>query len=439
MPFHERPKRWAVLVVHRRAGKTVSAINDLIKGALTCPHPSPRFAYVAPTYSQAKDVAWGYLKRYTEPIAGRVVSEGELHVTMSGDRRVRLYGADNYDRMRGIYLDGCVVDEPADMAPEAWTDVISPALSDRRGWCVWIGTPKGRDAFYRLWRDAASDPNWFTMLLPASQSGVLPPEELKDAKHRMRSSKGAYEREYECSFDTPVAGSIYGDLLTALRGAGRVLSFEWDRSAPVFAAWDLGFNDATSVWLFQIVGRDINWIWHTRQQGKNAAQMAIILNETEIPIATHYTPHDVESKHATTGTNYRMEMTKAGLRNIVTVPRPVWIWPGINALRNIIPRSVFRIPQCALGIEALEAYHSKDTTDGSVVVQEPIHDWSSHDADAARIAAEALELGLVRPMAAKRFVELPKYPDGARADVDTVRQMRNNRRAEMSFSGPRDQ
>src|SRR4051812_27347821 len=91
--FHARTERWAVLVVHRRAGKTVAAINDLIKGALTCTRQSPRFAYVAPTYSQAKDVAWGYLKRFCAPLGG-IVSEGELHVTLPGDRRIRLYGAD---------------------------------------------------------------------------------------------------------------------------------------------------------------------------------------------------------------------------------------------------------------------------------------------------------------------------------------------------------
>ena len=436
VPFHERTQRWAVLVVHRRAGKTVAAINDLVKSAMICPHQSPRFAYVAPTYSQAKDVAWGYLKRYTEPLA-RVVSEGELHVTMAGDRRVRLYGADNYDRMRGIYLDGCVIDEPANMASEAWTDVISPALSDRRGWCVWIGTPQGKDAFYRLWQQAASDPEWFTMLLPASASNILPTDELKSAKHRMRSSVGAYEREYECSFETPVSGSVYGPLLTELRAKGRVLRFEWDRGSPVFSSWDLGWNDSTSIWLWQIVGRDILWIWHTRQQGKTAADMATLLRATEIPIAAHYLPHDSASTTAAAGTSYKAELTKAGLGNLIVVPRPAaGIWSGINALRNILTRSTFRVPQCQLGLDALEAYHTKDTTDGSIIIREPVHDWASHCSDAARVMAEALELNMVTPAVAKRYLnDTPRYPDGSTVDVDEQKQQRQKNRSGVALSG----
>ena len=131
MPFHERTERWACLVVHRRGGKTVAVINDLIKRALECPLPSPRFAYVAPTYGQAKDVAWQYLKRFVAPIPGVQVSEGELWVNLPGDRRIRLYGADNYGRLRGIYLEGLAVVESADMPPVPGCEVSRPALRGR--------------------------------------------------------------------------------------------------------------------------------------------------------------------------------------------------------------------------------------------------------------------------------------------------------------------
>src|SRR5262245_38140128 len=105
LEFHNRKQRWACVVSHVRAGKTVACINDLIKGALTCKLPEPRFAYVAPFYTQAKDVAWNYLKRFTAPIPGVESNEAELRVDFPNGGRVRLYGADNYDRMRGIYLD----------------------------------------------------------------------------------------------------------------------------------------------------------------------------------------------------------------------------------------------------------------------------------------------------------------------------------------------
>lgn len=435
LPFHNRKERWACLVVHRRAGKTVSAINELIKSALQCQLPSPRFAYVAPTYSQAKDVAWDYLKRFTYPIPDVKISESELHVTMPGDRRVRLYGADNYDRLRGIYLDGCVVDEPADMDPEAWASIIRPALSDRKGWCVWIGTPKGRDAFYRVWQQGTTSDDWFTMRLPASQSGLLPAEELESAKKQMLTSKGSYDREYECSFETPVQGAVYGDLIADLRQKKRVISFERDMEAPVFATWDVGWNDSMSVWLFQVVGLDIRVIWHTRKQFHTAAQMFEILFATGIPISGHLVPHDAGHKAPGEGKNFIDYMKQAGFLNIITIRRITKIWDGINAARALLPRCWFNVPVCSLGLEAMEAYHTKDTTDGSAIQREPVHDWSSHDASAFRYIAEALQEGLVNTLAARRVVQSPRFPDGSTVDLFTASQ-RHKRKGRATSAGP---
>ena len=142
VPFHQREQRWACAVTHVRAGKTVSCIMDLVDASIRCKLPEPRFAYVAPYFAQAKDVAWTYLKRFTAPIPGAVPHEAELRVDLPNGGRVRLYGADNYNRMRGIYLDGVVLDEPADFHPAAWPEVIRPRLSDRNGWAAFIGTPK---------------------------------------------------------------------------------------------------------------------------------------------------------------------------------------------------------------------------------------------------------------------------------------------------------
>jgi phage terminase large subunit len=142
--YHDRTERFAKIVAHRRFGKTVGCINDMIKAALTNTRqfPPPRFAYIAPTYSQAKDVAWGYLKHFSAD-SGLKMSESELWVEYPNGARIRLYGADNYDRMRGLYHDGVTIDEPAQMDPRAWPEVIRPTLSDYSGWGTFIGTPEG--------------------------------------------------------------------------------------------------------------------------------------------------------------------------------------------------------------------------------------------------------------------------------------------------------
>src|SRR5690606_35091008 len=113
-------RRFSVLVIHRRAGKTVLAIMRLIASALRNEQQAPRYAYIAPQLNQAKDVAWSYLKHYGLKVPGAVANESELYVEFPNGARVRVYGADNPDRLRGIYLDGVVLDEVADMKSEVW-------------------------------------------------------------------------------------------------------------------------------------------------------------------------------------------------------------------------------------------------------------------------------------------------------------------------------
>lgn len=204
LPYHDRRQRFAVIVAHRRFGKTTAALNDLQRGALACQLPNPRFAYIAPLLKQSKDVAWDLLKRISYPLReyGATVNEAELRIDYPNGGRVRLYGADNPDAIRGIGLDGVVLDEAAQMDPMLWGEVVRPALADRQGWATFIGTPKGRDAFWKVWRTAVADPaGWYAAMLRASETGILPRSEL-DAL-RLELGESAYNREMECSFDVP--------------------------------------------------------------------------------------------------------------------------------------------------------------------------------------------------------------------------------------------
>lgn len=247
-----------------------------------------------------------------------------------------------------------------------------------------------------------------------------------------------YPSTVEEALKAPVEGAIYGDVISNLRSRGRIIPFEWERSSPVFSSWDLGWSDSTSVWLWQFVARDILAIWHTRQKGKTAAQMAQILADTGIPIAAHYLPHDAASTTAAAGTSYKAELTKAGLANLIVVPRSPEIWPGINQTRDMLARAMFRLPFCREGLDALEAYHTKDTSAGGTVTKEPVHDWSSHDSDAVRTMAEALNLGMVTPSVAKRALEqTPRWPDGSMVDHAAVAAVRQRNRRQTALSGHR--
>lgn len=248
--------------------------------------------------------------------------------------------------------------------------------------------------------------------------------------------KREYPSTLEEAFSAPVQGSIYGEVIDELRATQRIRQFAWDRSCPVFAAWDLGWGDCTSIWVFQIVGLDIHWIWHTRQTQHTAADMVRILSDTELSIQTHFLPHDVDKTAAADGKTYKDALRAAGLLNIVSLPRTTNIWVGINSLRSLLKRSWFRSPECDEGLTALAAYHTKEIASGSAVSAEPVHDWASHDSDAARYVAEAMELGLVSTHAAKRLINAPpRYPDGSMVSLEVAQDHRRSRRPVMALGG----
>lgn len=201
--------RFNVIVAHRRFGKTVATINHVIKMAIQNNLPSPQYAYVAPLRTQAKLIAWSYLKFYTSVIPGIRVNESELYVELPTKHRSRagpriyIRGADNPDSLRGLYLDGVVLDEYAQMKPEVFDEIIRPALSDRTGWAIFIGTPKGQNRFYELFLKAQklqedSNSGWYTCMYTVDDSQIIPKEELEAMMVEM--TENAIRQELYCDF-----------------------------------------------------------------------------------------------------------------------------------------------------------------------------------------------------------------------------------------------
>ena len=195
--------RFVVLVAHRRFGKTVLAVNHLLKMALLCRRERGSFAYVGPFRNQAKAVAWDYLKAYSAPLPGIQVNESELSVLLPSGARVRIFGADNPDALRGLYFDGIVLDEVADMKPDVWESIIQPALADRGGWAVFIGTPKGINLFSQLYfrsleLQTEAGSGWAALSFPVTATSALPPDEVERMQREM--SENAFRQELLCDF-----------------------------------------------------------------------------------------------------------------------------------------------------------------------------------------------------------------------------------------------
>lgn len=402
VPYHKRRQRWACVTAHRRAGKTVANVMDLVDAALRCQKPDPRFAYVAPFYAQAKDVAWQYVKRYTMNIPGATPHEAELRVDLPGGRRIKLYGADNYDRMRGIYLDGAILDEYGDMDPRAFPEVIRPALSDRKGWATFIGTSKGRNEFWRLNEQAKENPDdWYHAILRASETGLVAPEELADARKMM--SPEQYEQEYECSFDAAIVGAYYGKEVSDLEKSKRIRAVPYDPSLEVYTAWDLGLDDATAIWFAQCVGNEVRIIDYYEVNNKALSEVAKVLrNDKPYMYGEHYLPHDAEIRELMTAKSRKESLESLGIRPIKVGTRQS-VEDGINAARNLLPRCVFDETNCRQGVEALKQYRREWDDKLKTFRQRPLHDWTSHAADAFRYLAMNLE-----PKAKAQALTYPK-------------------------------
>ena len=391
--FHARTQRWAIIVAHRRCGKTVATINDMIRKAITGPH-NGRYAYIAPHYVQAKDIALAYFKEFTGPLVPHGVSynDGELRINLPNSTQIRLYGADNYDRMRGLGFDGVVLDEYADFPPSAWPEVIRPALADKRGWAVWIGTPKGHNAFHETWMAAQDDPEWFTLRLRASETGIIHADELEAARKTMTEDQ--YRQEFETDFEAAIRGAYYGREMRQAEEDGRISGVPYDKKAEVHTAWDLGIADTTAIWFAQSVGREVRLIDYYENSGWGLDHYVGIIKAKGYNYGTHWLPHDAEVRELGSGQT-RVE-TLAGMGLKARIAPKLKIEDGINASRLLLPRCWFDARKCAFGIEALKQYRQEMDEKRKAFTGRPLHDFASHGADAFRYLAVSLKEGSPR-------------------------------------------
>jgi hypothetical protein len=234
-----------VLVWHRRAGKTTFCVIELLLAAYNFRGKDGRFAYIAPFYGQAKSVCWDILKRYASKIEGTIIKEAELSVVLPNGCTIRLFGADNPNSLRGLYFDGVVIDEVADIKTSLWGEIVRPALTDRQGWAMFIGTPKGVNLFSELYHDALRDSDWFGDMQRASDTKIIPEEELAQARKTMTESQ--YAQEFECDFSAAVENALI-PLWLAREASTRTVARHDHSYAPMVLGVDVArYGDDRSV------------------------------------------------------------------------------------------------------------------------------------------------------------------------------------------------
>ena len=407
LPYHNRTQRWAVLICHRRAGKTVASLNDLIRRAVSERKPDGRYAFIFPYRGQAKDTAWRYLKRYAGPILAEEPRESELAVQLLGGQMIRLYGADNPDALRGPYLDGVVFDEFGDMYPDVWFEVVRPMLADRLGWAAFIGTVKGVNAFWKLyagddqtnWPGALNLPNeWYTMLLKASESKILPQAELDEM--RVSIGEDRYRQEMECDPNVAIKGAFYADEMRVMEAEGRIRELPIERDVRVRTGWDIGRTDSTAIWFIQCVGRERRLVDYHESSGRMITDYADVLYDKQREhgwkYAEHYWPHDM-AFHMLDSKFSRIELMRAkGVEGEIVPAHDVL--EGINATRKMLGRTWIDPVRCRRGLDALRQYRRQWDDKLQDWKAGEHKDWTNHGADALRTFAAGFDDPGIKPI-----------------------------------------
>lgn len=388
---HRMLKRFNVLIWHRRCGKTVFCINHKIHKGLENSLHNPQYAYIAPTYKQAKMVAWEYLTDYCRNIPGFEANKSELTVYIhrkgvkqngkwvkEPDKiKFMLLGADNPDALRGIYLDGCVLDEYAQCDPIVWGEIVRPALTDRLGWGILIGTPKGKNHFYDRFRKAESSPDWHTMVCRASETGIIPQSELDEMRRDME--KWEFQQEMECSFEAEVRGSYYGELIGRLEDNNRVGDFPYDPGYPVDTYWDLGIGDSLTVWFRQKFPGTFRYIDYLEVNGQSLQEIAKLIKEKPYAYGRHVLPWDARARELGTGLTRQETLRKHGI--IAEIQKRQSVDDRIQATRIMLPKCVFNRETTGRGRECLQNYQKEWDPKLMMFKNKPKHDWASHGAD----------------------------------------------------------
>ena len=386
MAFHMRRQRWAILVAHRRAGKTVAAVNDLVEKASRNTRENPRYAYIAPLLKQAKDIAWMYLKAAAAPYSPKI-SESGLFVELTAlpnSPRITIYGADNPDSFRGLYLDGVVLDEFGDMLGSIFQEILLPALIDRNGWIVFMGTPKGPNHFRDLFYENRESSDWHVSFLPHNVTNIIPPDAIEQMRKIMDPEQ--FAQEMLCSFEAAIRGAIYARQMEQMELDGRIGSYSFDKYTKTDVFFDLGFSDTCVMGFGQ---RRPDGLLKGHSHGDNLKPIKHYIKyvkefwaDNKLRPGQIWLPHDARARSLQTGKSVVEQFRDANLRPKI-VPM-LDLMDGIDATRTGFENWFFDRDGNKTLILALKSYQRKYDEKLKVFLDEPIHDWSSHWADMFR-------------------------------------------------------
>ena len=391
----ERGCKRAVAVWHRRAGKDSMSLNWTAVEALKRPGV---YWHLAPTQRQVRKIVWdnidGEGRRIIDQVFPRQIRDNtrdqDMQITLKNGSIWQCVGSDNYDSLVGANPVGVVFSEYSISNPAAW-DYVRPILAQNNGWALFIFTPRGPNHAKDLYDMALNDPNWFAEILTVDDTSAISKEAI-DQERAAGMSDNMIEQEFYCSFLGVVDGSYYGRIMQDSRNAKKITKVPHDPSLTVTTAWDLGRNDDTAIWFVQQAGFETRVIDFYANSGAGIDHYVKHLQSKNYVYERHIMPHDAGHVQFATNMSLASQARELGLFNISVLPRERNLADevGIQAVRNLLPKCYFDVDNCKEGIKALEFYHREYDDKRGTFKPNPVHDWSSHAADAFRYLAMGL-------------------------------------------------
>lgn len=381
--LHNRNERWIVLVIHRRGGKSTAAINHLQRDALRTPNAA--FAFIAPTYKQVKRIVWEMAKFYARNIPDVQFNEVDLRIRYPNGSTLTMYGADNPDSLRGIGLWGVVFDEYSQQPSNIFSEIIRPALADHEGYAIWIGTPKGRNEFFKLYSKIKNDGTpignpeaWHCIKLTVDDTGLIPTAELDDAKANMNNDE--FQQEWYCSFDAAIKGAVFASQLNDMRLERRIGILPYDRALKVYTVWDRGVGENLVVGFFQRSFGQLKLIDTWQGKGNDGLPEALVaLQGKPYVYGKHFGPHDIEGTDASSGKTWKQTAMELGYDFTVVQKMP--IKDRIHIATIALSHTWVDAKNNDRWIDAMSQYHYVWDDVRGAFRDDPDHDWTSHFAD----------------------------------------------------------
>lgn len=411
-----------VVIWHRRAGKDKDFINILAREAFK---RVGTYFYILPYYKQARLIIWEgadssgfrFIDHFPKTIVKRQENQ-QMVLELTNGSIVRMLGSDNIDAIVGTNPIGVIFSEFSLHKPAAW-NYLRPILLENKGWALFNGTPRGKNALWKMYQYAKKDPGWFSELLTINHTRkpdgtpVITEEDI-EIERQSGMPEELIQQEYYCSFEAGLVGSILGDLMADASKEKRIGRFPWDPNLPVTTAWDLGFDDTNTIWFAQFAGREIRLIDCISDNRKNAGYYINEINKKPYTYEEHFFPHDVEVHEYSTGKTRRETFEDLGLKNIVTVPRMAvadkyGVSEGHNIMRQTIPVCYFDEEHCEDGIEGLKSYRREWDERHEKFGDSPVKDWAKHFADSFRQLCAGV--GMRIEMAEMPLTALQRYDE----------------------------